>query len=162
MIVRLTEKLRSKIKVGPLQTLPLEERPFADWSANFFRVDLVQYVILTHTRSLYSCVMLGKGVTDERRFLERGIATIGEFMLADGHESAHRTFAAASSEPVRFAKSLNRSILGSMNDLIYNAKWNIAHGQPPHEVGFGLNIAPMSGLDWSNPRATFMRLAKEE
>jgi hypothetical protein len=38
MIFRLTEKLNAKIKTGTLMTLPLDQNPFADWSAGLFLV----------------------------------------------------------------------------------------------------------------------------
>ncbi len=38
MIFRLSQKLSNKIKAGILATLPLDENPFADWSAGLFLV----------------------------------------------------------------------------------------------------------------------------
>ena len=38
MIFRLSQKLIDKIKGGTLATLPLDENPFADWSAGLFLV----------------------------------------------------------------------------------------------------------------------------
>ena len=39
MIFRLSQKLTTKIKAGPLATQPLHEIPFADWSAHLFVAD---------------------------------------------------------------------------------------------------------------------------
>ena len=36
MIFRLSQKLNAKIKAGTLRMLPLDENPFADWSAHLF------------------------------------------------------------------------------------------------------------------------------
>jgi hypothetical protein len=48
---------------------------------------------------------------------------------------------------VRFAKALNRSVTGSMNDLIKQATYGLAQGdQSPLEIGFRLNEIPMSAL----------------
>jgi hypothetical protein len=70
MIFRLSQKLNAKIEVGTLPTLPLDDNPFADWSARLFFVDRMQYILLSNTKSLYSTVMYGKGITDEGRFVE--------------------------------------------------------------------------------------------
>ncbi len=59
MIIRLSQKLCTKIKAGKLKEMPLDENPYADWSANLFVVDRTQYIILSNTASLYSCVMYG-------------------------------------------------------------------------------------------------------
>ena len=67
--------------------MPLDENPFADWSAGLFLVGRSQYILLTNTRSLYSTVLPGKGVTDEKTFLERALGSIREFMDADGNRA---------------------------------------------------------------------------
>ena len=64
MIIRLSEKLNKKIKAGTLDSVPLNENPYADWSAHLFTADRTQYIILSNTKSLYSCVMFGKGITN--------------------------------------------------------------------------------------------------
>ena len=60
-------------------------------------------------------------------------------------------FIAPTSGTVSFAKALNRSVTGSMNDLIRFAKlWLTEDQMSPHDVGFKLNDIPMSAL--GNPR----------
>lgn len=54
MIFRLSQKLAKKLKVGALPSLPPDQNPYADWSANLFTADRTQYIILTNTQSLYS------------------------------------------------------------------------------------------------------------
>ena len=73
MIFRLSHKLNTKIKAGTLDTLPLDQNPFADWSAHAFAADRTQYVIVCNTKSLYSTVMYGKGITNDGQFIERAL-----------------------------------------------------------------------------------------
>jgi hypothetical protein len=68
MILRLSQKLSTKINAGKLAEMPLDENPYADWSRHLFTADRTQYIILSNTASLYSCVMYGRGVTDDSRF----------------------------------------------------------------------------------------------
>jgi hypothetical protein len=56
MIFRLSQKMIVKIKAGTLTASPLDDNPFADWSAHLFVVDRTQYIIPSNT-SLYSTVM---------------------------------------------------------------------------------------------------------
>src|SRR5437763_13950728 len=49
MIFRPTQKLSAKIKAGTLNTLPLDENPFADWSAHLFLAARTQYILVTNT-----------------------------------------------------------------------------------------------------------------
>src|SRR6516165_6487661 len=66
---------------------------------------------------------------------------------------------------VRFAKALDRSVTGSMNDLIKHATYWLAGGdESPFDVGFRLNEIPMSALAsggsaYGKPREVFRALA---
>src|SRR5215469_7338704 len=92
MIFRLSQKLSTKVKEGSLPALPLDEYPFADWSAHLFVAARAQYILLSNTRSLYSVVMFGKGIPNDSYFIERALSNIREFMEADGQESAYHRF----------------------------------------------------------------------
>src|SRR5437879_5352624 len=147
MIFRLSQKLNTKIKVGTLAALPLHENPFADWSAHLFLADRTQYILLSNTKSLYSTVMYGKGISNDSHFIERALASIREFMEEDGYGAAYERFIAPPSATVRFAKALNRSVTGSMNDMTRHAAyWLAAADVPPFEIGFRLKEIPMSAL----------------
>ena len=103
--------------------------------------------------------MFGKGITDDSRFIERALSTIREFMEDDGQQFVYCKFIAPASGTVSFAKALNRSVTGSINDLVLGAKMDLVGGMTPHEVGFRLNGTPLSALGYSNPRETFKALA---
>ncbi len=115
MIFRLSQKLNTKIKIGDLTPRPLDENPYADWSAHLFLADRTQYILLTNTKSLYSTVMYGKGIANDSRFISRALDSIREFMQDDGQQFAyHRRVVSHPRRGVTFAKALNRSVTGSM------------------------------------------------
>ena len=165
MIFRLSHKLNAKVKAGVLRALPLHENPLADWSAHLFVAGRTQYLLLSNTRSLYSTVLYGKGVTTDSHFIERALGGIREFTEADGQAFAYRRFIVPATASVRFAKALDRSVTGSMNDLIKHATYWLAEGdQSPFDVGFRLNEIPMSALAsggsaYGKPRDAFRALA---
>ncbi len=165
VIFRLSQKLNKKIKAGTFTEMPLDENPYADWSAHLFTADRVQYMILTNTASLYSCVMYGKGITDDGIFIARALQTIREFAADDGQQFVYRKFIAPASATVYFGKALNRSVTGSMNELVEEAKYCLKGDMAPSEVGYRLNKTPMSALSdaegrkYANPREVFARLA---
>ncbi len=84
MIFRLSHKLAKKLKVPSPKPTPADPTPLADWSAHLFSADRTQYVILTNTPSLYSTVLYGRGITNDRQFLDRALSSVREFMVADG------------------------------------------------------------------------------
>ncbi|MBA3483184.1 MAG: hypothetical protein H0T51_15355 [Pirellulales bacterium] len=159
MIFRLSQKLQLKIKAGPLATKPLNANPYADWSSHVFTADRAQYIILTNTRSLYSCVLHGRGVSDDDAFIKRAFSNIREFMEYDGQSFAYMKFVAPETGVISFAKAFDRSVTGSMNDMIQCAKiWLIEEDLSPFDVGFKLNDMPMSALKYSKPREVFKSL----
>ena len=161
-----SQKLATKIKAGTLATVPLDENLFADWSASLFVADRTQYIILSNTKSLYSTVLCGKGITDYNYFIDRALSSLREFMEADGQEFVYRRLIAPASGTVRFAKALDRSVTGSMNDLIRQATYWLAQGElSPFDVGFRLNdvlmsaLAPGNSISYGRPRDAFKALA---
>lgn len=164
MILRLSQKLNKQIKAGKLTEMPLDENPYADWSCHLFTADRTQYIIMSNTKSLYSCVMYGRGISDASTFIARALATIREFTADDGKHFIYRKFIAPSSGMVSFAKALNRSITGSMNDHIHAAKLMLEDNMAPSEIGFRLNETPMSALSgpdgrkYGYPRDVFANL----
>ena len=146
MILRLSQKLNTKIKAGKLAELPLDENPYADWSNHLFTADRTQYIILMNTASLYACVMYGRGITDGSTFIARALETIREFAADNGQQFIYRKFIEPSAGTVRFAKALNRSVTGSMTDHIHAAKFMLENDMAPNEIGYHLNKTPMSAL----------------
>jgi hypothetical protein len=68
-------------------------------------------------------------------------------MEDDGQAFVYHRFVAPASGTISFAKALNRSVTGSMNYLINNAKaWLEENDMSPHDVGFKLNDVLLSAL----------------
>ena len=169
MIIRLSQKLCTKIKAGKLEEMPLDKNPYADWlSANLFVVDRTQCIILSNTAYLYSCVMYGKEISNGSRFIQRALDSIREFMEADGHAKIYQKHIAPATAPVSFAKSLNRQVIGSMNELVIAASYKLKVDESAsHDLGFYLNEGLLSaiateGRNYGRPEDAFKLLASRE
>ena len=167
MILRLSQKLSTKIREGTLTAMPLDDNPYADWSCHLFTADRTQYILVSNTKSLYSCVLYGKGVTNDSVFIARVLSSLCEFMEDDGQAFSYRKFVAPASGSVSFAKALNRSVTGSMDELIRHAvDWLEDGDVSPHDVGFRLNDILLSALatsqsdHYGKPNEAFKLLAK--
>ena len=166
MILRLSQKLNTKIKAGTLKPMPLDDNPYADWSCHLFTAERTQYILVSNTQSLYSCVMYGKGITNDCVFIERVLSSLREFMEDDGQAFIYQKFVAPSSVTVSFAKNLNRFVTGSMNDLIGHATGWLEYGEvSPHDLDFRLNDILLSAIvaskseKYGKPNEAFKRLA---
>jgi hypothetical protein len=155
MLFRLSQKLAKKLKVTNSQTLPLDPNPFADWSAHLFTVDREQFIIVLNTASLYTALLRGRGVSNEERYAAAALSAIREVLIADGLGSIYERFIAPAAKGVVFGTALNRSVTGSMNDLIKCLCWSPPIGPSLTEEAMALNQTPMSMLGMENPRAAF-------
>jgi hypothetical protein len=157
MIIRLSHKLGRKIGVQPMQTLLLHSNPFADWSAHLFTVERAQYIILTNTTSLYSVITFGRGITNDGEFIGRMTSVLGEFLRDDGLAFIWQRLISPETTSVRFSKSLNRSVTGSINEMIQCAKYLLINrDMSPFEVSNDLNEMPMSMIEHVVPRDEFI------
>ena len=168
MIIRLSRKLATKIKADKLPEMRLRANKISDWSAHVFIANRKQYILLCNTSSFYSCLTLGKGVTTVESFVQRAFDTIGEFMNDDGQSLAFEQLIAPSRNSIRFAKALNRSVIGSMNDHVQASKFHLEDGMLPQEIGHRLNQTPLSALrdntgrNYGNPRDVFETLVADQ
>lgn len=113
---------------------------------------------MTNTKSLYSTVLPGKGITDEKSLVERTSNGIREFLEADGHRGVHEQSIAPLLGSVRFAKALNRSVIGSMNDLAKMASFYLEEGDLSLiEISSRLKDTPMTGLKHASSTHRFPR-----
>jgi hypothetical protein len=166
MIFRLTQKLNARIKGGTLATLSPDENPFADWSAGLFQVGRSPHILVTNTKSLYSTVVSGKGVTDEATFVERVSSSIRELLESNGHRGVYERSVVPLLGTVRFAKALNRSLTGSMNDLVKQTAFLLESGELSlTEISTQLIGTPMTRLRHDNsthgfPRDVFNEMVK--
>jgi hypothetical protein len=163
MIFRLSQKLAQKLKVAPKVCLPPDPNLFADWSAHLFTADRTPYIILTNTASLYSVLMYGNGIADDGDFIDAVLSAMREFLPQDGNEFIFRKLIAPASGEGRFSKALNRSVTGSMNDLISCGKFHLVQqGMSPFAAATALNEMPMSYLGYKIPRKMFKGLSIKE
>jgi hypothetical protein len=147
MIFRLSQALNVRVKAGTLGALPLHENTLLDWSAHLFPVGRSRFILLSNTASLLSAVVSGEGVTGATSFRGRALDGIRACLTALGYESLCRTVVSDDGGPVRFAKALNRSVSGSMNELVRCAECCMSEGELTlPEVGRRLNDTLLSAL----------------
>lgn len=94
--------------------------------------------------------------------IDHAMGCLQELMIEDGFEFIFRRFLIPAAGTVRFSKALNRSITGSMNDLVYHAKvYLVKMGLLPLEASIRLNEVPFGALHYRNARVVFGSLNVE-
>ncbi len=162
MIVRFGNALAKKTGEAGLSTRPAHTNPLADWSARLFTARRFQYILISNTATLYSMVLFGRGVTDSGELVDRMTWVIREVMEHDGLGRAYEEYVVPETGLFTLAKALNRSVTGSMNDLVFQAKVCLDDDISPYDVSFLLNELPMSCLKYRNPLEAFRLLVSTQ
>ncbi len=162
MIIRLGNTLAKKIKETVLPSVPPSHNPYADWTARLFTADRTQYVLVSNSATLYSVIFFGKGITGANQLINRMLDNLRDITKEDGFESIYENRVAPETGEVLFSKATNRSVTGSMNEMIFRAKWHLADDEmSPFDVAHQLNKTPMSYANDGYPRDAFAALAEE-
>jgi hypothetical protein len=149
MILRVTQKLARKIKVVSAAALPPHDNPLLDWTANLFMVSRWQCIILTNSASLYSVVFPGKGVPNGQAFVEQGMKALNNCLTRDGILGLYGFDIAPAIDSVDFCKAGDKSVLASMNQLVFQVKCDLLEmGHPLPLVNRRVNRIPMSKLKY--------------
>ena len=107
--------------------------------------------------------MFCRGMADDCLFLNRITSYMSEFIRSDGHEFIVERLIVPSMAHVTFSKALNRSVTGSMNDLVFQAQGHLVEGHlSPFDVSLRLNELPMSCLEYIRPKDAFLELSVQE
>ena len=166
MIFRPSRKLATKIKAGKLASMPPAGDPLTDWSSHLFVAGRVQYILLSHTGSLYSAVMYGRGLTVVDGFIKGALFALREALEADGLGDVYERHILPSTGPIEFAGAIGRVVTGSMNELVLQAKLLLADGDlSPFDLGFRLNDVLLSAIagggrdKYTTPNAAFRAMA---
>ncbi len=115
--------------------------------------------MLTNSRSLYTVIMPGKGITSEGFFAKATLKYLYEYMVLDNTAYLFDAHFAPHIDTVTFCKAGDRRVLGSMNDLIYHAKVYILDGQLSATIANKrLNEMPMSMIEMGRPRESLLAL----
>ena len=149
-LLRCTKKLIAELKIRP------EERPstsdLSNWHANFLRIDRRKCILFTHDRTLYSFFVPGLTKPDFQNFEEIFRQNLFKSLVSENIYQRQIEFFLEDMRVIEFAKTNNRSVLGSMNDLALQLKtmiyldgglWDADVAGINHQ----LNRIPMGGID---------------
>jgi hypothetical protein len=106
--------------------------------------------------------MYGRGITNDKQFIQGALTCMREFMTIDRNKYIFQKYIEPQAKEISFSRIVDRRVMGSMNDLIFQAKVHLNMGKSPFDVSFLLNEAPMSYLKYGRPKDAFRELNSEE
>jgi hypothetical protein len=161
MLIRFTQKLSKKLKIGSLAQIEDDPDPFIEWYANLFAAERVQYILTTESKSLLSLVFYGRGVTDDNIFIKHWLGSMREYFSEIGKSFVFEKIIGPRTGQFIYAKTSSKSILGSMNDMISMSKFMLpARSMSPHELSQMINETPFKAIKYQRPLDAFDKLKR--
>jgi len=161
MIIRLSQQMMKKLGLAVTLTAEPADNPLCDWSVHLFRSQRTQYVLAVNSTSLFAVTFYGRGVTDERSFLGAFLTSLLEHHEAARLETAYTELIRACTNTIIWSKAGNRSVTGSMNEMIYHAKWTLEEeALTTVELSNELNDNILSYIKYQNPLEAHRNLIK--
>lgn len=150
--IRCTQKLLKELRVRPSVEEP-KSGYVGDWHANLLRVERRKCVLFTHSDTLYSIVVFGLKRADFDRLDEIFRQSLFRRLRIEGFLQIQIEKALDEYETIYFAKTNNRSVLGSMNDLACHMAAHISAAGGIRHLGVDalndlLNRIPMGALNY--------------
>ena len=160
MVIRPTTKLAKQLGLKPTEVLPLADNGYLDWSCRVFEVSRgYSLMLITNTASLYSTVVTVDGLKTSEQFINGLPNCLKRRFLKDGFEDIFFDHIYPVSGTVELSKALNRSVTGSMSDMISMATIMLNEDDSSlDEVIALLNRTPFKGLGYNRPKDKLLEL----
>jgi len=159
--IRCTARLLKDLGVKPAD-IPDQPPDLFDWHANVLRLDRKKYVLFTNSRTLYSFVVRWSGKPRLADFQEQFRLKLFQNLMSEGLAEEHIEYMLSGHEQITITKTNSRSVLGSMNDLAFQARVMVyMRGRLDdaylHEISRELNHIPMGAIKYQNGIAELKR-----
>jgi hypothetical protein len=150
-ILRCTKKLLDELQAKPVD-VPESVGRLSNWHVNLLRLDRRKCVLFTNNATLYSFLVPGMKKAQFKSFEEVFNQQLFKSLVAEGLPQNQIEKVLDDCREIAIAKTNNRSVLGSMNDLAFQLKVRIeAAGGLGNidltELNHDINRIPMSAIE---------------
>ncbi len=161
--LRCTAKLRRRLGPEELAEPGPGKALLGDWYAHLLTVDRQPLVLAVSERSLLAVVLPAR---DLRNLARHFLRAVRERLVRIGVEEAAVEKEMACLQPLAFAATRSRSVLGSLNEFVFQLKARAAHplgrDWTPQSFEDELGEVPCSPLGYDHPVAVARRLLGAE
>lgn len=167
-IIHCTRKLLKELDVPLIETdkIPLPTEGLGNWYANLLRIDRRKCLMFTNEKSLYT-FLLPKVLKANLKNIEHEFLINLSYNLQNegfGLEVINRVM--QEYQEIGFAKTVSKSVLGSMNDFAYHYEFQIMReggieNIRIHHLNKEINRIPMGALKYKYPIEALKNLLTE-
>jgi hypothetical protein len=148
--LRCTKKLLSELRRKPPSGTQSAD-DFGSWHANLLRIDRRKCVLFTNDQTLYTFFVPGLTKPHFQDFDEVFRQNLFKSLIMENFPQKQIEIFLDDIREIEITKTNNRSVLGSMNDLTFQLKYQIADegglsGADISKMNHDLNRIPMSAI----------------
>jgi len=154
-IIHCTKKLLSELEASPEGSITPEQSSgfLGPWHANLIRIERRKCLLLTNDRTLYSFLVPGVKKKDLGNFRELFSLHLKMNLVKEDFSPGDINKALEEYGEIAIAPSASRSVLGSMNDLAYQADFLVSRAGGLEKgdmliVNMMLNRIPMGAIKY--------------
>jgi len=156
--IHCTQKLLKELGMQGATILQSEPQHglLGPWHANLIRIERRKCVLFTNDHTLYSFLLPGVKKADLKNFRELFLLHLKMNLMKEGFGAEEISKACAEYDEIAVAPTNNRSVLGSMNDLVQHYEFFISRfGDLDRAdmlaVNMQINRTPMGALKYQYP-----------
>ena len=155
MIIRCTQKLFAELKKKPTKAVPPKD-PFWSWHASVFHIERRKCVLITNDTTLFTMFIPALKKPDFQSFHFVFGQHLFKNLLYEEIPQNQIESVLSECEGIKYEKTNNRSVLGSMNDQRFQLEYLIqAEGglarTEIYELNHKLNRNILSAIDYKYP-----------
>ncbi len=133
-VLRCTQKLLTELKTKPSEEVT-SFYVLGIWHANLLRIDRRKCILFTHDSTLFSFFVPGLKKPHFENFTEFFRQNLFKNLLRENFLQNQIEIVLDNHREIIIAKTNNRSVLGSMNDLAFQLKYRIAANKFAENAG---------------------------
>ena len=144
-----TKKLLEKIK--GLSFISNKSSQENGWYAKVFYQDRIQYIAALDSRTLATVIFPGKGINSIEKLEKALRQSIQQLFKRRGWSSLLGQQVSFDSDGIEIAVNSNRRLMGSLNEMIRLASYDILNSASLDRAIDNINEAPMSFINMKAP-----------
>lgn len=154
-LIKCTQKLLKELQQKPTNQVPLKSN-LGSWHANIFHIERRKCVLVTNDLTLYTMFIPYLKKADFKAFNTVFGQNLFKNLLYENLSQNEIETALEEYQEIQYAKTDNRSVLGSMNDQKFQLEYLIqSEGgldkTDIYELNYKLNRIILSAIDYKEP-----------
>lgn len=158
MNLQLTKKLNDKLKKELLEITIDEANELQDFHCNLIKFGRNNCILLTHNTTLFSFVLYGLKAKDFKDFEFILKEYIFKILLALNFSQEQIEKVLSFIEHINYAKTNNKSVLGSMNEMVYHIDEYLYRGYDIISIHERINQIPYKTIEYASAIEKFKLL----